>query len=252
MRDPAGVPVTAAGRRDGDEGLGVVDADRLRLLAALGGSVVHELANRLSAASGFAEDLQTKVDPVARAPLDRSLAAARESLALLRVVVRLLDRQPRDLVPVALRAVAEEAALLVRKHAAGSATAIEVVPGPDACVRVGRAELLQAIATGILFALRSHGEGPLRLTLVERRSARAAIGLSIGDRGELPQYAALAAALAAAPTDAAVALRRVIGGADSLLALALVLRRHGGDLAVECAAPPQRALVLWLPAVSPP
>lgn len=223
--------------------------DRLRLLATLGGGIVHELANRIGTTLGCADELARKLPPELVGTLERGVAAARDSLVLLRSVVRMLEREPEQCEAVELQVSVAEAVQLLRKHAMRSGTGIEVADGFAALrARVPLVDLVQAIVTATIFAQRADSEGLLRFSIEPHSAARPTAAVRIADRGPAMAYEALRAALLAASPDIATALRQAAGGADSLVLIASLLRRYGGDLLVEC-GPQERSLLLCLPLV---
>ncbi|MGE3171402.1 MAG: hypothetical protein AB7O97_02175 [Planctomycetota bacterium] len=216
-----------------------VRADRLRLLAALGGDVVHELANRLGVVVGIAEDFEHRLEEPAATRLRDAAATASASLELLRSVVRLLDRDPRQQQEVDLPAALEHARALLAKHSLRRCRAVllELGDGMETPprVRIDRADLLHALVTVALHVQRFADGDELRLRL-ERVPGAAAHGrpvVRVRYEGRAPGdgFAALLARLGAAAPPLP-ALRALAGGADELARIAWVLRRHGGDLCV--------------------
>jgi hypothetical protein len=227
-------------------------ANRLRLLAALGGGIVHELANRICVIQGMIEEIEPDLRQPGRARLRQAVDAAVESLALLRNVSRMIDTSPKAQGPVELAVAARAAAQLLRRHVARDHDAINVAPvSPtvrNAHVRVAMADLVHAIVTAAQFAMRSNSAGALRLDLGSRRDARALACVRIEDRGPAQPYARLGGALTDL-TGVVPALRAVPGSHDDLLLAVALLRRHGGDLLVEPGDGGDRALCLCLPEV---
>jgi signal transduction histidine kinase len=203
---------------------------RSRLLGALAGSIVHELANRLSIVVGFGDLLELQLQPAERERLQGMLAGAQESLRLLRSMVQLLDRSPRTGVPTPLLEPVQEAVELLRKHAqrlgrtpsvvdAGSALAVRCVP----------AEAVQAIATAAMPLLRT-GTGPLQIAVVRTvADGRRCACVHIVDSGDAAVVGHLQRLLAADPAGVEAA-RRAVPGSGDLLVIAFALRRAGGDL----------------------
>lgn len=219
---------------------------RARLLATLGASVVHDLANRVGVFLGFAEATAVQLPAGQATPLLRSAEAARDSLALLRSVARLLDVDPRGVERIGLRAVATEGVRLLRKHAEHGGATLAVRTGDEVFVRAEFADLLHALAAVLLFvAPRSAGE--LALDIVREPADRPRATVRIVARGPAGPFAALAAVLLGADEDGrGPASRRLEGGTAALVLAQATLRRFGGD--VEVAHDGDLHIVrLWLP-----
>ncbi len=222
------------------------DYERWRLIAALGGGIVHELANRIGMTVGFADEVVQQLPTPAVAQFERGLTAARESLSLLRTVQRLMERAPDAGAVVSLDAVLAEAIRLLQKHAVRSGLKVELGSGEAAMrVRMPWAELLQSISTAVLFAANS-GSRRLSLAAIRLPNGRARACVQIRADGPMAPFAALAAALRSGG-DPVPALRQAAGGPDALVVVTALLRRHGGDLRVETAGDGDRTLCLCLP-----
>lgn len=220
---------------------------RVRLLGAVAGGVVHELANRLGAVLGYAEHLAARLDGPDREQLAALVGAAGESASLLRTVVQMLEPgRPAGI--VALPALCADAVALLHKHGArgGRVVQLEAPPSGDRPrVRAVLADALHAVVASLLFAVRT-GSGPLDVA-VERRPGRAPACIRIRDRGGPEPLLALAALLGApAAGQGAVHAAVPDGGAD-LVAAAFWLRRCGGDLEACVLPGGERELVLRWP-----
>jgi signal transduction histidine kinase len=203
---------------------------RSGMLGALAGSIVHELANRLSIVVGFGDLLELQLQPAERERLQGMLAGVQESLRLLRSMVQLLDRSPRASVPTPLAESVQEAVELLGKHAQRLGRALSVVDaGSSLLVRCVPAEAVQAIAAAALPLLRT-GTGPLQFAVVRSVADGRNCGcVHIVDRGDAAVVRHLQQLLAADPAGVEAA-RRALPGSGDLLVMVFGLRRTGGDL----------------------
>ncbi len=222
--------------------------ERARLLATLGGSLVHEVANRIGALTALVEAFGPSLPANEQRELESVAASTRASLSLLRRVVQLLDRGARSVAPTSLVTAVREAAALLARHAQRqSGATIAVHADGDPIVRADSGELLQVLATALLFVQRHGHGGPIDVIVHGATTVRPRASVRMVTTGDATAYGALATALAGDVQSCVPGLLAAVGGTDAMVFAVAMLRRWGGDLRAEAGLRRECALAIELP-----
>ncbi|MBL8723596.1 MAG: hypothetical protein JNK49_06085 [Planctomycetes bacterium] len=211
---------------------------RARLLGRLAGTLAHDLANVLAAATGLAGELQPRhaEDAAFLAQLDQG---ARRGAALVRLLAKLLGQGPSRHEVVALEELFEGVRSLVERHCARLGVPFTMLPGDAGRtrVRVVVAEAMQALLGLSLAALEAGVAGVTWTVAVGERAlagGRPRTVASVVLRVQAPGPGLLAAAAGTASMrngSAAGLMADSVG--EAFAQTALVLAVGGGELTVE-------------------
>ncbi|MBL8753934.1 MAG: HAMP domain-containing histidine kinase [Planctomycetes bacterium] len=212
---------------------------RLRAMARVAATLVHDFNNLLNSAIGLAAQAEMSVsDPVQRGLVRELGGATQQGAQLARTLARLLARGTGECATVAAKQLLDEAVTVSAKAAAHRSVRLVVAnPTDTPVVRTVVAEVVQALWQVLLELV---DRGPRRIDI-----ALAAVAIAVGGGRPRPcvRFRFVAAGLTAEAIDELMRLGNVTAGVlpllgtsptgSGLVVAALVATRQGGELLVQ-------------------
>jgi len=226
----------------------VLRQEKQTLLDTLVGGIAHELNNKLTPVQGFAELLNLEFGGRAALyvePISKSVA---EAARIIRQLLELSKPAARETVPVDLRAVVEEALVMLKFQLRESGCELRTVlpPGP-ALVRGDAGQLKQVVINLVINALHAMEQSAVRVLALEVRCADGRAELAVIDTG-----CGIAAADLGRIFDPFFTTKGPERGTGLGLSICYsLIRQHGGDIGVESEPGTGTRFTVGLPAEAP-
>jgi signal transduction histidine kinase len=162
----------------------IVRQEKQRLLDTLVGGIAHELNNKLAPIMGFAELLRQDFGSESAAHVDLIMKSVEEAARIIRQLLELSKPASQNILPVDLRAVAEETLAILRFQLREAGCAVRTILPPGPVTVTGDAGQLKQVALNLVINALHAMEGRAeRVLTVEVCAAGRAAELLVADTG---------------------------------------------------------------------